>query len=116
MAESSRVEIASEVGRLEGELARFEIELKEVERQFNKGQATLIGGAIALAIGAVVFLFTTFPSSSLLLSIPLAFFGLLATIDGAMKRNKMAKSRRMGEEDIASHRAKIAELKAQLLV
>lgn len=106
-----KMEIAAEIGKLEGELSKVESELREYERQFNSAKNNRTAGSAALLIGilGVLFMFFLWP-----LWVFLGLIGVL-TLFTAMSKQTGAKERmQVNEKQIADIRSKLAERRAQL--
>jgi ABC-type Fe3+-citrate transport system substrate-binding protein len=111
--EMNKLEIATEIGKLEGELSTVESELREHERQINSAKNNRTSGAAALLIGILGFLFLYF---LWYLWLFLGIIGIL-TLFTAMGKQKEIKERiQASEKQISYFRAELAERRAKLSI
>jgi len=108
-----KLQIAGEIGRLEAEVTKTEAELREHERKFNSAKGNRTGGAAALLIGILgfLFLYSFWPLWAFL-----GLIGLLTLLTAISKQGGAKTAMKAAEARISVSRGKLAELRAQLAV
>ena len=113
----NKQEIVAEIGRLQGELTRAEIELREWERGADSANRTAWAVAVIMLIGFVGLVvlpwFTSLWWYGAGAAVVAGFVGIYVE---AARRDRMRRNVETGEEMVVEHRSKLAELQAQLVV
>jgi 5-bromo-4-chloroindolyl phosphate hydrolysis protein len=109
----NKLEIATEIGNLEGELATEESKLREYERQFASAKNNRTAGAVALLIGILGFLFLYF---LWYLWLFLGIIGILTLFTAMGKQNEVKMRIQTSEKQISLFRAELAERRAKLSI
>ena len=112
-----KAHIVVEIGRIQGELTRAEIELRESERGASSANRTAWAATIIMLLGFVGLVILPWFTSPLWYGAGVAVVaGLVGTWVEAARRDRMRRNIEAGEEMVVEHRSKLAELQAQLVV
>jgi len=111
-----KAQIVIEIGRIQGELTRAEIELRESERGVGGANRTAWVATIIMLLGFVGLVVLPWFTSPWWYGAGIAVVaGFVGTWIEAARRDKMRRSAEAAEEAIVEHRSKLAELQAQLI-
>ena len=112
-----KAQIVVEIGRIQGELTRAEIELRESERGADSAGRTAWAATIIMLLGFVGLVVLPWFTSLLWYGAGVAVVaGFVGTWVEAARRDRMRRNVETGEEMVVEHRSKLAELQAQLVV
>ncbi len=111
MAETNRAALAAQMSQAEARIAQAEMNLRKMERKLQQAQAGYTSGAIGIVLGVVLLIFV-----NSWVGIFFLICGFLAGITGMIQRGIRRRALNQIEQMLASDRAQVASLRAQLLV
>jgi len=115
---TEKQQLAVEIGQLEGQVTQKELELQRWRDQASRVQVRYVIGVIGLIVG--VSLCLVFVGIRLYIGVVggvlISVVGLWATITGLVNRGRVEKTIEGREQDLVVDKARLAELKARLLV
>jgi len=111
-----KAQIVIEIGRIQGELARAEMDLRQSERGADSANRTAWAATIIMLLGFVGLVILPWFISPLWYGAgAVAIAGLVGTFVEASRRDRLHRNVKAGEEMVVEHRSKLAELQAQLI-
>ena len=111
-----KLEMVTEIGRIQGELARAEMDLRQSERGADSAGRTAWAAVAIMLLGFVGLVILPWLTSPLWYGAgAVAVAGLVGTFVEASRRDRMQRNVETGQETIVDHRSKLAQLQAQLI-
>ncbi len=106
-----KMQLATEIGQLEGDVSRAEGAMREQERRLTSARSNYVGGLVGLVLGVILLFLPWWYVGILLLAA-----GVLAAGTGLLKQMGARRGIRAAQATIDEKRAKLATLRAQLAI
>ncbi len=107
----SKMEIATEIGRMESAIAKQESVIKELEQSRNSAKGNRTAGAAAALIGLLLVLFL---SNLWYIGVFLILIGALTLFTAMSKQTNAEREIKGASDSISEMRGKLAEKRAML--
>lgn len=110
MTQPDKMAMATEIGRLEGEISKLESVRNEAERNVASTKTSRTVGAAGVLVGLILLIFF-WPLGLLLIAA-----GGLALLTAIIKQSSADDAKKAADTQLAELRSKLAQLRAQIMI